>query len=74
MYQSNMMEWIPPRCPVCGGSGWVRAASISTHSSYHAVGRVALWAYAVVVPCFACEGAQMLEPTPAPSATARPSP
>jgi hypothetical protein len=43
-------------CPVCDGSGWVRAAPVSPFSWTHKVGRVAMWAHAVVVPCFACGG------------------
>ena len=41
-------------CEVCGGLRFVKAAQVSNYSHSHPIGRVALWEWAVVVPCFVC--------------------
>jgi RecJ-like exonuclease len=48
------------RCVVCDGKGFVQAAPLSIRTGQNNNHRKALWDKAVVVPCFACTGAQVV--------------
>lgn len=46
-------------CPVCDGTGFMRAAPLSCLLTGRYVGaRKALWRSAVAVPCWACTGSK----------------